>query len=143
MTKLLALIDASVYGRSVCDHAAWAAARLGASVEVLHVLGRRDTSSIPADDTGSLAADARDALLAELAALDAEKARLAQKRGRLILDEAKAHLGAAGIATVASPDDDGMRNDRGRNSRYITTANAASPTSPSALSAQYSTVSVI
>jgi len=102
MTKLLALIDASVYGRSVCDHAAWAAARMDASVEVLHVLGRRDTSSIPADYTGSLAADARDALLAELAALDAEKARLAQKRGRLILDEAKARLGAAGIATVAS-----------------------------------------
>ena len=37
-----------------------------------------------------------------------------------------------GIATVARPDDDGIRNDSGRNSRYITIANAASPTSPSA-----------
>ena len=48
-----------------------------------------------------------------------------------------------GIATVASPDDDGMRNDSGRNSRNITIANAASPTSPSACSAQCRTVSVI
>jgi len=102
MTKLLALIDASVYAQSVCDHAAWAAARLDASVEVLHVLGRRDTSSIPADYTGSLSADARDTLLAELAALDEEKARLAQKRGRLVLDEAKARLAAAGIDAVTS-----------------------------------------
>ena len=48
-----------------------------------------------------------------------------------------------GIATVARPDDDGIRNDSGRNSRYITTAKPASPTSPSASSAQCSTVSVI
>ena len=48
-----------------------------------------------------------------------------------------------GIETVASPDDDGIRNDSGRKSRYITMANAASPTSPSAVSAQCSTVSVI
>src|SRR5215471_17958686 len=48
-----------------------------------------------------------------------------------------------GIDTVASPDDDGIRNDSGRNSVYMTTANAASPTSPSAFSAQWSTVSVI
>ena len=38
-----------------------------------------------------------------------------------------------GIATVARPDDDGIRNDSGRKSTNITIANAASPTSPSAL----------
>ena len=48
-----------------------------------------------------------------------------------------------GIATVARPDDDGIRNESGRNSRNITMANAATPTSPSATSAQWSTVSVI
>ena len=37
-----------------------------------------------------------------------------------------------GIATVARPEDDGIRNDSGRNSTNITIANAASPTSPSA-----------
>ena len=48
-----------------------------------------------------------------------------------------------GIETVARPEDDGMRNDSGRNRRYMTIANPAAPTSPSAVSAQWSTVSVI
>ena len=48
-----------------------------------------------------------------------------------------------GIATVARPDEDGMRKDSGRNSAYITTAKPTSPTSPSAVSAQCRTVSVI
>ena len=45
MTNLTALIDGSVYSQSVCDHAAWAAQRLGATVRLVHVIGRRETSS--------------------------------------------------------------------------------------------------
>ena len=37
-----------------------------------------------------------------------------------------------GIATVASPDEDGIKNDRGRNKPYITIENPAFPTSPNA-----------
>ena len=40
MTKLLACIDASIYATSVCDHAAWVATRLFASVEILLVIQR-------------------------------------------------------------------------------------------------------
>ena len=40
MPKLLCAIDASTYGPSLCDHAAWFATRLGAGVDVLHVLDR-------------------------------------------------------------------------------------------------------
>ena len=47
------------------------------------------------------------------------------------------------MATVASPDEDGIRNESGRKSPNITSANAASPVSPSARSTQCSTVSVI
>jgi len=100
MTKLLALIDGSIYSRSVCDHAAWAAGRMDRGVELLHVLGRRQVSSAPADLSGSINVDARETLLAELATLDADQARLAQRRGRMILDEAKARLDAAGVAPV-------------------------------------------
>lgn len=102
MAKLLALIDGSIYSQSVCDHAAWAAKRAGASVEVLHVMGRRDVSSVPANLSGNLDMDTRDTLLAELADLDAQKARLAQKRGRVILDDARARLSEAGVADVAT-----------------------------------------
>jgi nucleotide-binding universal stress UspA family protein len=102
MAKLLAFIDGSVYSQSVCDHAAWAAARMAAPVEVLHVLGRRQVSSVPADLSGSLAADDREALLAELSGFDEQRAKLAHKRGWLILDEAKARLAAAGADAVTT-----------------------------------------
>jgi nucleotide-binding universal stress UspA family protein len=102
MTKLLVLIDGSVYTQSVCDHAAWVATRTTASVDLLHVLGRRAVSNVPADLSGSLDADARDTLLEELVSLDEQQAKLAQKRGRLVLEQAKTRLEAAGIADVTT-----------------------------------------
>ncbi len=102
MTKLIALIDGSVYSQSVCDHAAWVASRTGASVELLHVLGRRDASSEPANLSGNIGIEERTALLEELAALDAQKAKLAQRRGRMILDEAKERLTTAGVTEVST-----------------------------------------
>jgi nucleotide-binding universal stress UspA family protein len=102
MTKLLALIDGSIYSQSICDYTAWIAVRTSASVELLHVLGRRDLSSAPADLSGNLDVDARDILLAELASLDEQKAKLSQKRGRVILNEAKARVLAAGAPNVST-----------------------------------------
>jgi nucleotide-binding universal stress UspA family protein len=100
MTKLLALIDGSIYSKSVVDYTAWAAQRTQASVEILHVLGRRDVSSAPADLSGSVGVDARDTLLEELAQLDENRARLAQKRGRVILQEARQRLADAGVSEI-------------------------------------------
>jgi nucleotide-binding universal stress UspA family protein len=100
MTKLIALVDGSVYAKSVCDHAAWVARRTGASVELLHVLGRRQTASAPIDLSGSLTLGARTALLEELSELDEQAAKLARKRGRAILDDATAVLKADGVGEV-------------------------------------------
>lgn len=103
MTKLLAFVDGSVYAKSVCHHAAWVANRISASVESLHVLGRRDVSAgSNGDFTGALDANARDILLAELTALDEQKAKLAQKRGRMLLDQATVWLKEAGVQNVSS-----------------------------------------
>lgn len=103
MTKLMAFVDASIYARSVCDHAAWVAKRMSASVEILHVLGRRDVSAAGGGDfTGALDADARDILLAELAALDEQKAKVAQKRSRVLLDQATGWLREAGVTAVSA-----------------------------------------
>lgn len=102
MTKILSLFDGSIYAQSVCGHTAWAANRLAATVEVLHVLGRRDLSSSPADLSGNLNVDARDELLLELSALDEQRAKLLQKRGRFILNEAKACLERNGVAQVVT-----------------------------------------
>lgn len=102
MAKLLALIDGSIYSHSVCDHAAWVARQTDAAIDVLHVLGRRDTSSVPANLSGNLSVDARDTLLAELVSLDEQKAKLAQKRGRILLADAQERLTGAGISEVTT-----------------------------------------
>lgn len=102
MAKLIALVDGSVYSRSVCDHASWIATRTGSAVELLHVLGRRETGSNPSDLSGSIALGARTALLAELSAHDEQRSKLAQKRGRAILDDAKAILEAADAGAVTT-----------------------------------------
>ncbi len=98
MPRILACIDGSAYSESVADHAAWAAGRLSASVELLQVLGRREAGT--PDLSGSIAPDEQRALLEELAALDAERAKLLQRRGRMVLEAARARLAGAGITAV-------------------------------------------
>jgi nucleotide-binding universal stress UspA family protein len=100
MGKVLACVDGSIYAHSVADHAGWAAARLGAAVEMLQVLGRREATS--ADRSGAIGVGARRKLLEELAALDAERAKLQHKEAWLGLDEAKARAEAAGAAEVST-----------------------------------------
>lgn len=102
MSRIIALIDGSVYSQSVCDHAAWLATRTGASVEITHVLGRRETSSAPANLSGNITLGARTALLQELSALDEQRARLSQKRGRALLDDARERVEKAGVTEVTT-----------------------------------------
>jgi len=98
MPRVLTCIDGSVYSGSVARHAAWAAERMQAEVELLQVIGRREAASL--DRSGSLVAGARRALLEELAELDSQRARLIQKQARLDLEEAEAALRAAGVTEV-------------------------------------------
>ena len=99
--KVLACIDSSRYAVSVCDHAAWAASRLGEPVELLHVLERHGTDpSIAADRSGRLGVDSREALLRQLVELDEQRNRVAQEAGRHLLDEAAARVRAGGVERV-------------------------------------------
>ena len=93
--KIIALVDGSVYSRSVCDHAAWLAGRGGFEVELMHVLGRREAGT-RSDLSGAIALGARSALLEELSGLDEQRAKLVVHRGRAILEDAKSVLDAAG-----------------------------------------------
>ncbi len=102
MKKIVALIDGSGYAQSVCDHAGWIAMRGESTLLLLHVLGRRDGASDNADLSGSIGLGARTALLEELAELDGQKARLANKRGRAILDDAKARVEEHGVTSVST-----------------------------------------
>ncbi|WMT90077.1 universal stress protein [Pelagibacterium sp. H642] len=98
--KLLALVDGSIYSKSVCDHAAWLADRAGWGIEILHVIGRRDIGHL--DLSGSIALGARSALLAELSELDETQARLSREKGRAILEEAEAIVRQHGVSSVNS-----------------------------------------
>ncbi len=99
MSKIIALVDGSVYAQSVCDHAAWVATRKGAAVELLHVIGRRETAQ--SNLSGNIGLGARTKLMEELAELDAQQAKLNLKRGRAILEDAEARLKADGVEEIS------------------------------------------
>ena len=89
--KILAAIDASVYADSVAAHAAWAASRLGAPLQLLHTI-ERASAARGADLSGNLAADDREALLLKLTELDEQRGKLAQQHGQLLLQEQQAKV---------------------------------------------------
>ncbi|MFN3932125.1 MAG: universal stress protein [Brevundimonas sp.] len=101
MTKVLACIDASAYGASVCDHAAWAAQNLNCDVELLHVLDRAP-DAVPRDLSGSIGLGASEHLLENLARLDEDRGKLRMERGRAILEAAAARVGTAGVGAVTT-----------------------------------------
>ena len=107
MIKLIAFIDRSIYAKSVCEHAAWIAGTVDGSVDLIHVLGRRNEADAPVDLSGSIGLGARTALLEELAELDGQTARLKHKRGRALLEYAKEILQNEGVSQVSTL----LRND--------------------------------
>lgn len=88
--RVLAAIDASIYSESICHYAAWAAARLDASLEYLHVLDRHPEAASIADFSGNLTLGAQEKLLQDLTAVDESRSRLGQEHGRLLLQQARA-----------------------------------------------------
>lgn len=100
MAKILACVDGSVYAASVCDHAAWTARRLGATVEALHVVEPHRERAAMADFSGAIGVDANDELLRQLAELDEARGRLALRKAKLVLGEAERRLKDAGVADI-------------------------------------------
>lgn len=100
MTNILACIDASLYATSVVEHAAWAAGRFKAEVEVLHVIQRKDAVAARHDLSGAVGLGAKSALLEELVRIDESEGKLAQEKGRALLAAAKSRLEELGQTSV-------------------------------------------
>ena len=98
MGKLLVCVDGSAYADNICANAAWAAQRLGAKLDVLHVLRRHSDYEAPSNHTGSIGVGARSGLLEELTKVDEERGRLDQQKGQIILDHAKEVLLESGVS---------------------------------------------
>jgi nucleotide-binding universal stress UspA family protein len=111
--NILACTDGSQhYSTSVYDHAAWASRQMGgASIHVLHMLNPHHEEPQKLNYSGSMGVGARTALLNELVELEATKARIAQKRGRAILEDASTHLKAAGVAEIRAEQWHGKLSD--------------------------------
>ncbi|KAB7645564.1 universal stress protein [Polymorphobacter fuscus] len=102
MRHILACLDASAYGVSVIDLTAWVATRLSASVELLHVVQRKDAVAARHDLSGAIGLGVKSELLEELTRIDQSAGRIAIAQGRSILADAEARLRDAGVSDVTS-----------------------------------------
>ncbi|GGE21689.1 universal stress protein UspA [Polymorphobacter glacialis] len=97
---ILACLDPSAYGVSVVDLTAWVAGRLSASVELLHVIQRKDAVAARGDHSGAIGLGVKSGLLEELTRIDQAEGKVAIEHGREILADAEARLRAAGTTEI-------------------------------------------
>jgi len=98
--KVLACVDRSPYADHVADYAAWAARRIGAPLEFLHVIDSHPERASGNDHSGTIGIDAQENLLAQLSAEDEVRARNAREQGRLFLHRLRERALAAGALRV-------------------------------------------
>lgn len=100
--KLLACVDFSQYAPSVCDHAAWFAKGSNGSVELLHVIQRKDAVKARHDLSGTLGLGAKSALMDELVSIEEIAARSAREQGQALLMACEDRVRSDGINQVTS-----------------------------------------
>lgn len=102
MNNIYACIDGRATTGAVIDWAAWAAKRLPAPLELLHVLERPPELPNVGDYSGTIGLGAQEVLLQQLSALDETRSKLAQKAGREMLDAAIQQVQRAGLPAPAT-----------------------------------------
>ncbi len=97
---MLACVDRSSYADHVADYAAWAARRLDAALEFLHVIDRNSGVRAGADRSGAIGVGAQEKLLDKLSAEDEARSRLAREEGRVFLNRLRERALATGVTSV-------------------------------------------
>ena len=95
--KVLACVDRSHFADTIADAAAWAASRMSAPLEFLHILDRHPEIGSGEDYSGAIGFDAQEQLLKELSDRDAEKTKAMREAGRLFLNGLRERAIAAGV----------------------------------------------
>jgi nucleotide-binding universal stress UspA family protein len=98
--KVLACVDQSRYADHVADYAAWAAWRMVAPLEFLHIIDSHPERASGNDHSGAIGIDAQEGLLAQLSAEDEARAKGAREHGRLFLNRLRERALAAGAMRV-------------------------------------------
>jgi nucleotide-binding universal stress UspA family protein len=97
--KILACVDRSHYADTVTDAAAWASRRLGAPLELLHILDRPAETASGKDHSGAIGINAQQNLLNTLTEEDAARGKAAREQGRLFLNRLRERALASGAIT--------------------------------------------
>lgn len=97
--KVVACIDQSRFADYVADYAAWAARRMNAPLELLHILDRHPEMASSKDHSGAIGFDAQEQLLNELSEEDESRSKAAREQGRLFLNRLRERAVAAGVHT--------------------------------------------
>ena len=98
--RVIACVDQSAYADTITDHAAWAALRMGAPLELLHVIDRHPETALSSDHSGAIGPDAQQTLLTRLSQEDEARVRAAREQGRLFLNRLRERALAAGVPVV-------------------------------------------
>jgi hypothetical protein len=98
--KVLACVDQSHFADYVADYAAWAARRMDAPLEFLHVIDRHPEQGSGEDHSGAIGIDAQENLLTKLTAEDEIRTKNAREQGRIFLNRLRERATAAGAALV-------------------------------------------
>lgn len=95
--KVIGCIDGTETSGTVCEYATWSALRMDAPLEFLHVLDRHQEVAPVSDFSGNLAVGAQEDLLRQLADLDAQRSKVAQDHGRMLIDAARGRAAELGV----------------------------------------------
>jgi nucleotide-binding universal stress UspA family protein len=98
--KVLACVDQSRFAETVADYAAWAARRMSAPLEFLHVIERLNDTDKRQDHSGAIGLDAQESLLGELSSEDEARSRSQREAGRVFLNHLRERALATGVDTV-------------------------------------------
>jgi nucleotide-binding universal stress UspA family protein len=93
MGRIIACIDGSEYTKGVCDLSAWASKASNSNITLLHVVPPHcDMKEIKSDLSGSIGFGAKISLLQKLAAADEVHSKKEQRKGEVMIKNAKKHL---------------------------------------------------
>lgn len=98
--KVMACVDQSHFSEHVADYAAWAARRLAAPLEFLHVIDHHPEIGSGEDHSGTIGVDAQEKLLSRLSSEDERRTKAAREQGRIFLNRLRERAIAAGGHSV-------------------------------------------
>ncbi len=97
--KVLACIDGAAFSEAVCDYALWMSRRIGAPLKFLHTIEHQPVPPV-ADMSGAIGLGSSEELLNELTEVEQRRSSLRIKKGKLMLEGARARAAEQGVDEV-------------------------------------------